>query len=143
MRTKSPFGSAADAGRRWLETLHAATPVTFGDIAVIPLRTLAFVDPPWLLLSEALASASVEISEISDQGTVPTIHIANRGVQDVLLLDGEELVGAKQNRILNTAVLVRAHSTLEVPVSCVEEGRWRYRSRRFLPAPIRCTPPSG
>jgi hypothetical protein len=134
MSTKPAFESTAHAGRRWLETLHAATPVTFGDIAVMPLRTVAPVDPPWLLLSEALAGASVEVSEIGDQGTVPTIHIANRGVQDVLLLDGEELIGAKQNRVLNTAVLVRARSTLEVPVSCVEQGRWSYRTRRFSPS---------
>jgi hypothetical protein len=134
MSTKPVFESAADAGRRWLEALHPATPVRFGDIAVMPLRTVAPVDPPGLLLSEALASASVEASETGDQGTVPAIHIANRGAQDVLLLDGEELVGAKQNRILNTTVLVRAHSTLEVPVSCVEQGRWSWGTRRFSPS---------
>jgi hypothetical protein len=42
----------------------------------------------------------------------------------LLLLDGEELVGAKQNRILNTTVLVDAHVTVTIPVSCVEQGRW-------------------
>src|SRR5262249_20602031 len=45
----------------------------------------------------------------------------------VLLYDGEELVGAKQNRILNVTVLVAEHSTVRIPVSCVEEGRWSAR----------------
>jgi ARG and Rhodanese-Phosphatase-superfamily-associated Protein domain len=49
----------------------------------------------------------------------------------VLLLDGEELIGAKQNRVLNTTVLIAAHSHLTIPVSCVEQGRWAYKSARF------------
>ncbi len=53
----------------------------------------------------------------------------------VLLLDGEELVGAKQNRVLNLTILVAAQSTLTIPVSCVERGRWRRVSRAFQSAP--------
>ena len=51
--------------------------------------------------------------------------------------DGEQLVGAKQNRILNTDVIVPAHSKLSIPVSCVEAGRWdgRRHSENFEPAP--------
>src|SRR5262245_14532383 len=131
MTLKAAFANAADVGRRWLETLQAEAPVAFRAITVLPLRAPSPVDPPWLLLPEALGYGSAEVSEVSEQGSVPTLHVINRGSQDVLLLDGEELVGAKQNRILNTTVLVRAHSTLEVPVSCVEQGRWQYTSRRF------------
>jgi len=49
------------------------------------------------------------------------------------IIDVQELVGAKQNRILNTDVLVPAKSTRDVPVSCVERGRWGYKSRHFTP----------
>jgi hypothetical protein len=131
MTSNTAFARAADAGRRWIETLCADGPIAFGAITVLPLWTPEPVDPPWLLLPEALADGSAEVSEISEQGSVPTLHVINRGGRDVLLLDGEELVGAKQNRVLNTTVLVRAQSTLAVPVSCVEQGRWRYNGRRF------------
>ena len=36
--------------------------------------------------------------------------------------NGEELVGAKQDRILNTTILVASHSTIVIPVSCVEQA---------------------
>jgi hypothetical protein len=62
---------------------------------------------------------------------VPTLRAVNEGERPVLLLDGEELVGAKQNRVLNLTILVPAQSTLEIPVSCVEQGRWGYRSAEF------------
>jgi hypothetical protein len=57
--------------------------------------------------------------------------VENKGDIRVLFLEGEELIGAKQNRILNTSVLVAAHSKTKIPVSCVEAGRWGYRGRSF------------
>jgi hypothetical protein len=52
----------------------------------------------------------------------------------LLLLDGEQLVGAKQNRILNMTVQVAAQSEVTLPVSCVEQGRWGYRARHSTPS---------
>ena len=54
----------------------------------------------------------------------PSSRSTTRSTSNVLLYDGEELVGAKQNRILNVTVLVAAGATLPIPVSCVEQGRW-------------------
>jgi hypothetical protein len=52
----------------------------------------------------------------------------------VFLLDGEELVGAKQNRVLNLSLMVAPQSKTEIPVSCVESGRWRMESHSFQAA---------
>ena len=49
----------------------------------------------------------------------------------MLLFDGEELVGARQDRIVNTSILVPGARSIDIPVSCVERGRWRYRTARF------------
>ena len=51
---------------------------------------------------------------------MPTLRVINGADRPVLLLDGEELVGAKQNRVLNTSVLVAKGARLDIPVSCVE-----------------------
>jgi len=85
----------------------------------------------YLLSDEAIQAGSVTVQEVSEGGSVPDLLVENSGDIRVLFLEGEELVGAKQNRILNTSVLLPAHSKIKIPVSCVERGRWAYKSRQF------------
>jgi len=33
--------------------------------------------------------------------------------------------------VLNTSIMVGAHATTDIPVSCVEQSRWSYRSKNF------------
>ena len=71
---------------------------------------------------------------------MPELALHNPLDDNVLLYDGEELVGAKQNRILNVAVLAGAKTRLTIPVSCVEQGRWRDVSASFAAAPHHANP---
>ncbi len=114
-----------------LATILTGEPVTHGALAVIPLLAPNLDDPDWLTLEEAGDRARV--IEVSEAGSVPFLQVANGADRPLLLLDGEELIGAKQNRILNTTVLVAAHTEVTIPVSCVEQGRWGYRGRQFRP----------
>jgi ARG/rhodanese/phosphatase superfamily protein len=68
---------------------------------------------------------------LNDGGSVPTIKVFNHADIDALILDGTELRGAKQNRMVNVTVIIGKHSETPIPVSCVEQGRWAYRSRGF------------
>jgi hypothetical protein len=74
------------------------------------------------------------VEEVDAAGSVPELTVRNPLEQKVLLYDGEELLGAKQNRILNVTVLVAGKSKTVIPVSCVEEGRWSARSALFRSA---------
>lgn len=85
----------------------------------------------YLLLDEALGAGCFRVSEVSIQGSVNTLMVENTGDKDVLILDGEELVGAKQNRMVNATILIAAKTFLKIPVSCVERGRWNYQSDEF------------
>ena len=85
----------------------------------------------YLLCQEAIEEGLLAVREVSDSGDVNVLLVENKADKPVLLLDGEELVGAKQNRILNTTILIAAKTTQKIPVSCVEQGRWRHTSANF------------
>jgi hypothetical protein len=104
---------------------------TFKNLTMFPLLGEAAHEPGYLTLDEALASELARVTEISEAGTVPELRFDNGAAQPVLLVDGEELVGAKQNRVLNLTLLVGGRQSVRIPVSCVEQGRWSYRSREF------------
>jgi hypothetical protein len=115
-----------------LPTLEVGEPIDHDGLAVFPLFADGAGQVEYSLAEEALAGGTAVIEEVSEAGSVPDLLVENRGTNRILLLEGEELKGAKQNRILNTSVLVAAHSKLKIPVSCVEQGRWRYSDRHFL-----------
>ncbi|HFD87476.1 MAG TPA: hypothetical protein ENJ35_07365 [Gammaproteobacteria bacterium] len=101
------------------------------NLCLIPLISSRDDAADYIVLDDALAHHQLKITEVSDSGEVPDLLVDNQGSTPVLLLDGEELVGAKQNRILNLTLLVPAHGRLKIPVSCVEAGRWSSVGREF------------
>jgi hypothetical protein len=96
-------------------------PQQAGGITMTPLFPLQDPVCDYVSLDEALAGG-LQISEVNEAGDVGELAVRNPLDRGVLLYDGEELVGAKQNRVLNTTVLVAAHSHLTIPVSCVEQA---------------------
>lgn len=115
--------------------IEIGPPITSGRLAMFPLLNAKDDEPDYFTLDEALAKGLATVTEISDSGSVPELRFVNKGDRAVLLVDGEELIGAKQNRILNLTILVPAHAELKIPVSCVERGRWNYKSAAFAAAP--------
>jgi hypothetical protein len=50
---------------------------------------------------------------VDEESSVPDLGVANLGDPPLLLLDDEQLVGVKENRILNMTVLVAAQSEVK------------------------------
>ena len=103
----------------------------FENMTVFPLTRPHNGGPEYITLREALEKGVFKVTEVSEGGSVPELRVENKGDVAVLLLDGEELAGAKQNRIINTTILVGPKSATKIPVSCTEQGRWSYESREF------------
>lgn len=115
----------------YLSDLELGPMQTFDNMTVVPLCTHLATEPTYSMLSEALAEDQVTVTEVDDSGSVPDIKVHNHSDRLVLLLSGEELEGAKQNRVLNTTILIKGSSEIIVPVSCTEQGRWSAHSEHF------------
>jgi len=114
-----------------LSNLALGDAIKYENLAVFPLLASGNSESDYLTLDEAITENKVKITEVSEQGTVPELLLTNEADKPVLLLDGEELIGAKQNRIINLTILAPANQSIKIPVSCVEAGRWSHRSREF------------
>lgn len=115
----------------FLSSCTVREPQTAGSLTVFGLQSAKPSPFDYATLDEALGEQTLTISEISEGGSVPTLKLVNNSRRRVFLLAGEQLIGAKQNRILNTSILVEAGAELPIPVSCVEQGRWSYESKTF------------
>ena len=111
--------------------IRVGAPVQYQSLTVFSLFSEVASHVEYQLADEAISAATVAVQEVTEGGSVPELLVENTGDSRVLFLEGEELRGAKQNRILNTSILVPAKSKVKVPVSCVEQGRWRYTSKHF------------
>jgi hypothetical protein len=119
-----------------LDKVSLGTPSAYRNLTLTPILLkdgpLSSVEP--MSLEEALGAGTLRISEVSAEGHVPELRVNNSGEAPVLILDGEELVGAKQNRIVNLTILVPPQSEIVIPVSCIEAGRWGYSRPGFAAA---------
>jgi hypothetical protein len=117
--------------KEYLGQIKVGRKQSYKNLGLFPLLSEYAASLDYLTLDEAFAAGLIEVGEIDQAGSVPEIRVVNSAPKKVLILDGEELVGAKQNRIVNTTIIVEAHSTTVIPVSCVEQGRWDYSGAGF------------
>jgi hypothetical protein len=122
-------GPCSDAIARFLGEVSLAPRQVHKSLALWPL--LRGSTPPeapeYVPLSEALERGDLVIDELKQGARVPHVHAVNHGRVAVLVLFGEEIRGAKQNRIANASFLVPPHAEVVLDVSCVEQGRWSQR----------------
>jgi len=109
--------------------VHLGEPVPGLPIALVPL--LADGELNVDLLPEAMAAGRATVTEVGQARDVNAVRLRHAGASPLLLLHGEEVVGAKQNRMFNASFLISPGSEVTLPVSCLERGRWAYRSSQF------------
>ena len=114
-----------------LDQVTLGDPIVYGQMALFPLIDSQQSHAGYTVMDDALRDGCAEVTEVSDSGSVPELSFKNGCDQRVFLMEGEELVGAKQNRTLNISILVPAGEEIKIPVTCVESGRWAYDSPAF------------
>jgi hypothetical protein len=124
-----------------MTTLNAPTFAVRAPDVVGPLAVFALVaeGPPaqrYLPFASAVGRGAT-VTELTEGASVNDLLFTNPLDAPVLLYEGEEVLGAQQNRTFDTSILVAAGTKLRVPVSCVEHGRWdgSRHGEAFAPAP--------
>jgi hypothetical protein len=126
--TLAQVQSARDAVRRALTSLRPQVTMERDGLVLIALEpTVTTQDAPgavlpYLLFEQAAAEGSVEVHEIG-AGTVPSVAATTKG-QPVVIFAGDTITGGKQNRVINVSVWLPAGKVTELPVTCLEHGRW-------------------
>ena len=107
------------------ERISIGRPITREGISLFPVYVHDAA--PDRLVRGGGTAVTVEEQEDAE---VPTLLATNDGDTPVLLVEGETVVGGQQDRTLNVSVLVPAGASVQIPVSCVQAGRWN-GGRRF------------
>jgi hypothetical protein len=117
------------------EPLHVGEPDVLQSLAVFPIFGPAPVQP-YVSFAQG-RDAGVAIKELEGSASVNDLIVINPTATPVLLFEGEEVLGAQQNRTFDVTALIGANATETIPVSCMEAGRWdsTRHSEAFAPAP--------
>jgi len=114
----------------WLAGLRLGSAQTMGSLTVTPLLHPSADRRGDLLSHDALSAGVLDVLE-KDGGVVQELLARNKGDRPIVIVEGETLIGARQNRVIAHTVVVGPGTDVVVPVGCVEQGRWRFTSERF------------
>lgn len=103
--------------------LKAAEPVFLRNLKIYPIKGDNANGFTLTTIEEAINTGNAEFREL-DTPDVNEICLINRGNSPVLMLDGDEITGALQNRIISRSDIAEPNSTRRISVICAEEDRW-------------------
>jgi len=92
----------------------------------------------YTVLNEILQNEHFRISEkkpygrFDDRGAVNALTVQNKTDANVLLLAGDVVQGGNQDRVIGEDRVIAARSIEDIPVFCVEHGRWTYNEDNAL-----------
>ena len=135
---KDPSSTANPAS--WLKSLNLGEPQQLDAYTIYPLCVAeAGPDPNLLLTHQAIGAQVLEILE-KGEGEVQELEAVNKGDKPVVILEGDTLVGCKQNRVVARSVILGHGGKVAIPVGCMEQGRWDRASGAFGSGKTRMSP---
>jgi len=128
----------------FLEKPNEVSAHTYGNLRIYPVRAKEsfkkeFVTVgKYMTLQEAIGKNKIKITESSNSGTVNNLIIENNSKDTIIIITGDVIKGGKQDRIVSDdIVLYPSGGKKNLPVYCVESGRWSSEDRAAASASAR------
>ena len=73
----------------FLENVKLGGKQSHQNMTLFPLLASDAGEPDYLILEEALAQGAVDVTEVSQGGSVPDLKLINKSANKLLVVDGE------------------------------------------------------
>lgn len=112
----------------------------YGNLKVVPIRWKGTGLPASPLPGETITlnqALQLGYARISERGTASTenVHwliIENLSNKNIFIPGGDIIAGGRQDRMISRdTIMLAKESRMQVPVMCVEEGRWSDKEKKF------------
>ena len=119
---------------------NVSEPVEKNNITAFFLSSIEKNNNKYLSFSEAIAKNQVQISEVNKKGLVTKLSVSNKSSDNIIILNGELVIGSqiRQDRIVDSTVLIPGYATVLINTFCGEQYRWspNLSNKISTPAPL-------
>jgi len=108
---------------------NVSEPVEKNNITAFFLSSIEKNNNKYLSFSEAIAKNQVQISEVNKKGLLTKLSVSNKSSDNIIILNGELIIGTqiRQDRIVDSTVLIPGYATVLINTFCGEQYRWSPR----------------
>ena len=108
---------------------NVSEPVEKNNITTFFLSSIEKNNNKYLSFSEAIAKNQVQISEVNKEGLLTKLSVSNKSSDNIIILNGELIIGTqiRQDRIVDSTVLIPGYATVLINTFCGEQYRWSPR----------------
>lgn len=130
----SPFTVQLEDQPQWEKDQLRLIPITASADFLADQQNVA----QYKVLSEVIEEERFRVSEkkpygrFDDMGAVNALTVQNKTEAPVFLMEGEVIQGGNQDRVIAEDAIIAARNIQDIPVFCVEHGRWTYRGDKAL-----------
>jgi hypothetical protein len=119
-----------------MDTIHTGKGTFIGDgVTVFPVWTTGTE-----MTNVCFKTKHLTVTEVEGSPDVNLLSVTNNGHRDHVVVEGDIFEGGWQNRVAACTIIIPRGQTIEVPVACVEQGRWhgtQQHGRQVRRAPYR------
>ena len=116
---------------------NVSEPVEKNNITTFFLSSIEKNNNKYLSFSEAIAKNQVQISEVNKEGLLTKLSVSNKSSDNIIILNGELIIGTqiRQDRIVDSTVLIPGYATVLINTFCGEQYRWSPRLSNKISTP--------